>query len=224
MKITDIKSGDLVLEYNPNTLGDVMRLVDMPIAHVGIVYDIARDTGDVPFTKSGEVDQRYGKLKMRVMEANYTGMEMNLYDVDNPNIIIMRYNGEYDEDGLRQAMWKYYSELHQAGKAGYSYKGFIDAGINGLLKYVSFGFWKKKRLLGNDIKAFCSEFVIECIERHIGYKLYKGSYKNVMAPSDFLTDNKFTLLKDMKIENYQYKTLFDYFKSILEKKGFKIKF
>lgn len=191
------KAGDVVLFWDGQIeiLSKLQKLVNEPVAHAGIFYDYIKEDGS-------------DRLKMRVLEATMTGLDLLIYDLDDPNLIIMRYREPIDEIAMRQTIWKYYSKLYQMGKHGYSYRGLLDAGINVALKYLTLGVWRKKRVLKDDIKPFCSEAVIEILETYFGKKLVRDN--NIVSPSDIYRDKNFTIIKDVPLKSKEFRTLFEY--------------
>lgn len=181
MNNKEFQSGDLIFWYtNDDLFGNLQRLVNQPVGHVAIVYDVVLD--------------EKGNYKVRVVEAMPKGLERNIYDISHMNLAVKRSKKSINIEKMRNTIDDIYTERVLSGNNAYPFDDLADAGTNAILKTLTFGLWQEHRLAPNNPNLFCSEFVAEVYDKY-GDKIAIVC-NDVIKPTDEYRSEQFYMVRD----------------------------
>ena len=144
----EYKTGDLVCFKTGNDwLGNLMKLVNNKVGHVGMLYSTSKNLD--------------GSFDLTIVEEVEEGIAFNVYNEGLSNIAVKGIRRTYVEKDMKDYIDKYIREKKANGTSKYSKQGLLDASISVLMSTITFGLWKKHRVLPEDGNAFCSEMYSE---------------------------------------------------------------
>ena len=130
--------------------------------------------------------------------SNSDGVKLRIWDIQDKNFAVGRLKG-----GVNQRKALYVLEILESKYLGteYSYRGLFNASINAIVEKFIPKIWKKKIIIKEKDKFFCSELVGEFIElvdfnKKISTKYEKNISKYYLTPSDIYTSKDIMIIKD----------------------------
>ena len=137
--------------------------------------------------------------KARCLGALGDGTSIREYDLDRDYIAVKRLKGGVNQKKALMMAMEYYTMLKDHQATGYAFDGLADASINALLDKITLGLWKKKNLLKDDMKDFCSELYATILYnvsgKHLSRKREKNIDTDVITPSDILKSKNMVFIK-----------------------------
>jgi len=130
--------------------------------------------------------------------SNSDGVKLRIWDIQDKNFAVGRL-----KEGVNQRKALYVLEILESKYLGteYSYRGLFNASINAIVEKFIPKIWKKKIIIKEKDKFFCSELVGEFIElvdfnKKISTKYEKNISKYYLTPSDIYTSKDIMIIKD----------------------------
>lgn len=130
--------------------------------------------------------------------SNSDGVKLRTWDITDKNFAVGRLKG-----GINQKKALYVLSLLEFKylDTKYSYWGLLNASINAFLEKLIPKLWKKKTIIDEKNRFFCSELVGEFLEIvAYGKKISTKSEKNInkcsLTPSDIYNSEDIIIIKD----------------------------
>lgn len=136
---------------------------------------------------------------VKTLGANSDGVKVRTWSVEDKKIAIGRLKG-----GIDQKKAKYILSILQIKylNTEYSYKGLLNASLNAIIEKIIPKRWRKRNLVKEESKFFCSELVGTFFELCCGKKLSRKYEKNinndVLTPSDIYESEDIIIIKDFE--------------------------